>query len=165
MDNSPIKQELIDRRRWFDVQWPILETTYSPFRFITRIFPLEVKFLRTCPCCGYPTIEQRNWWEICQICWWEDDGQDDGDADKVMGGPNYDLSLTKARENFASNNISFNIADDRFNRIGERTYDYRQQIITAFHNLQISWAKENKAEAKKHFMLVKILLKNASKQL
>jgi hypothetical protein len=37
---------------------------------------------------------------MCPVCWWEDDGQDDHDADMVRGGPNGSLSLTQARENF-----------------------------------------------------------------
>ena len=37
---------------------------------------------------------------MCPVCWWEDDGQDDVDADVVRGGPNGELSLTKARENY-----------------------------------------------------------------
>ena len=39
---------------------------------------------------------------ICPVCHWEDDGQDDHDADTVRGGPNYSLSLSDARNNFAS---------------------------------------------------------------
>lgn len=34
------------------------------------------------------------------MCFWEDDGQDDHDADEIRGGPNGTLSLTQARENF-----------------------------------------------------------------
>jgi hypothetical protein len=34
------------------------------------------------------------------VCFWEDDGQDDVDADTVRGGPNGRLSLTMARENY-----------------------------------------------------------------
>ncbi len=34
------------------------------------------------------------------MCYWEDDGQDDGDADVVRGGPNGTLSLSQARANF-----------------------------------------------------------------
>jgi hypothetical protein len=37
---------------------------------------------------------------ICPVCFWEDDGQDDRNADEVVGGPNYELSLTQARQNF-----------------------------------------------------------------
>jgi hypothetical protein len=36
----------------------------------------------------------------CNVCLWEDDGQDDHDADRVRGGPNKDLSLSAARLNF-----------------------------------------------------------------
>jgi hypothetical protein len=54
----------------------------------------------SCPCCGYKTISDRGGFEICPICFWEDDGQDDADADKVRGGPNGMLSLTRARQNF-----------------------------------------------------------------
>lgn len=53
-----------------------------------------------CPCCRFPTLGERGAFEICPICWWEDDGQDDADADEVRGGPNRDLSLTVARANF-----------------------------------------------------------------
>src|SRR5437016_11088378 len=53
-----------------------------------------------CPCCGYRTLDERGGYDICPVCFWEDDGQDDEDADVVRGGPNGKLSLTKARSNF-----------------------------------------------------------------
>lgn len=53
--------------------------------------------LATCPSCGYPTILERAGFEICEICNWEDDGQDDENADEVLGGPNKNLSLTASR--------------------------------------------------------------------
>ena len=55
-----------------------------------------------CPCCRYPTVGEKAGYEICPICFWEDDGQDDQDADKVRYGPNRSLSLAQARENFAT---------------------------------------------------------------
>jgi len=54
-----------------------------------------------CPCCGYRTLPERNGFDLCPVCFWEDDGQDDADADEVRGGPNSILSLTQARRNFA----------------------------------------------------------------
>jgi len=30
--------------------------------------------LIACPCCGYKTLETRNEFDICKICWWEDFG-------------------------------------------------------------------------------------------
>ncbi|WP_425543148.1 CPCC family cysteine-rich protein [Rhodanobacter soli] len=53
-----------------------------------------------CPCCGYKTIGERGVHLICEVCFWEDDGQDDASADEVWGGPNGNLSLTQARANY-----------------------------------------------------------------
>jgi hypothetical protein len=53
-----------------------------------------------CPCCGYLTLPERGGYDICPVCFWEDDGQDDHDADVVRGGPNHGLSLSVARQNF-----------------------------------------------------------------
>lgn len=55
-----------------------------------------------CPCCKYKTLHSRGDYEICKVCFWEDDGQDEHDADVVRGGPNYDLSLRQAQANFAA---------------------------------------------------------------
>ena len=52
-----------------------------------------------CPCCGFVTLSERGGDEICPVCFWEDDGQDDHGADNVRGGPNYSLSLSEARRN------------------------------------------------------------------
>jgi hypothetical protein len=63
-----------------------------------------------CPCCRFKTLRGRGQDEICKVCFWEDDGQDDHDANDVRGGPNGTLSLSKARDNFAE----FRAADRRF---------------------------------------------------
>lgn len=51
----------------------------------------------TCPGCGYPTLKERGNYEICKVCDWEDDNQDDPKANEVWGGPNGELSLTENR--------------------------------------------------------------------
>ena len=63
--------------------------------------PREDGYVYTCPCCGYPSLDERGGFDICSICFWEDDGQDSHNADIVLGGPNGDYSLREARENFA----------------------------------------------------------------
>jgi hypothetical protein len=55
-----------------------------------------------CPCCGFLTLAERGGYDICPVCFWEDDGQDVHDTHVVRGGPNGDLSLAQARKNFAS---------------------------------------------------------------
>jgi len=59
--------------------------------------PIE---LESCPCCGFKTIGERGNYEICTVCWWEDDGQDNQHSNKVMGGPNYGISLVMGRYNY-----------------------------------------------------------------
>jgi hypothetical protein len=54
-----------------------------------------------CPCCRLLTLSRRGEYQICPVCYWEDDDQDDADADVVRGGPNKGLSLTQARANYA----------------------------------------------------------------
>ena len=53
-----------------------------------------------CPCCGHRTLVERGGDDICPVCFWHDDGQDDHDADEVRGGPNQRLSLTQARASY-----------------------------------------------------------------
>lgn len=53
-----------------------------------------------CPCCGFKTFKERGAFEICEVCYWEDDGQDEHDVDVARGGPNGSLSLRQARMNF-----------------------------------------------------------------
>jgi hypothetical protein len=62
-----------------------------------------------CPRCRFVTLSQRGYYEICPVCFWEDEGQDDHDANEIRGGPNRALSLTQARRNF----VSFGASDER----------------------------------------------------
>jgi len=87
--------KLTERREYFNRHLPKLEGSDRRN---------DIKGLgNTCPSCGYPTLDERNAWEICSICFWEDDGQDDKDADKVFGGPNSDYSLTQHRNEWDRN--------------------------------------------------------------
>ncbi len=56
----------------------------------------------SCPCCGYATLTERAAFNLCAVCFWEDDGQDDANAGDVRGGPNGALSLDDARRNYLS---------------------------------------------------------------
>lgn len=64
--------------------------------FDEYIKQLQLTRCCTCPSCGYPTIDSRGHYNMCVICHWEDDNQDDPRADEEWGGPNT-LSLTESR--------------------------------------------------------------------
>ncbi|HYL69415.1 MAG TPA: CPCC family cysteine-rich protein [Candidatus Limnocylindria bacterium] len=96
--------DLHERRKWFK------EYFESTNAMVRRSRPRDFWF--TCPACGYPTHLERGGFDICKVCCWEDDGQDDADADVVRGGPNGDLSLTEARENFAAHRTIYRPTSD-----------------------------------------------------
>lgn len=51
-----------------------------------------------CYCCGYFTIEERGNYEICPVCFWEDDG---GNKDKTnMYSSVNHMTLDEGRMNF-----------------------------------------------------------------
>lgn len=52
----------------------------------------------SCPVCGYLTLDERSGYDICSICFWEDDGIDDFEANK-NSGPNH-MTLKEGREIF-----------------------------------------------------------------
>jgi hypothetical protein len=60
----------------------------------------KIETVFACPCCGRDTLPERHGWDICPICWWEDDGTDNADASLYYSGPNKGLQLTAARINF-----------------------------------------------------------------
>lgn len=59
---------------------------------------MEVRY--RCPCCGYKTLETPGALQLCPVCWWEDDGQEDEDASDVRLTVNGQLSLNQARAYF-----------------------------------------------------------------
>jgi len=81
---------------------------YAMFENVSK--PTEDRPTYRCPCCNYKTLCGRAGYEICPVCYWEDDGQDEHDADMVRGGPNGELSLRQARANFQR----FGAIEERF---------------------------------------------------
>jgi cysteine-rich CPCC protein len=80
-------EELLARRTaWFEA--------YTAFQ---NVFAPAGAGPYTCPCCGHPALAERGAYEICRVCGWEDDGQDDHDSAVVRGGPNGRISLDEAR--------------------------------------------------------------------
>lgn len=97
-----------------------------------------------CPCCHFPTLTERQSFEICMLCNWEDDGQDDHNADKILGGPNKDYSLSEARQNFIKYFTQYRPSDTpHFERTTiKKTFDgqiildlteIKKQIITKYN--------------------------------
>jgi hypothetical protein len=63
----------------------------------------------TCPCCGYKTLDEEppGTYDICSICFWEDDGVQFNDPD-YEGGANIP-SLRTAQKNY----LDFGACEER----------------------------------------------------
>lgn len=51
----------------------------------------------TCPCCGYKTLDDEHEYDICPICFWEDDLFQFENVDLLGANP---VSLREAQQNF-----------------------------------------------------------------
>jgi len=82
--------------------------------------------------------------EICYLCNWEDDGQDDHNADAIMGGPNYGYSLTVARENFKRYGNMYTPGKDQRLPSGDTELEtaVKKRIVDAFEAMRTSTAEE-----------------------
>ena len=54
--------------------------------------------LLPCPCCDYRTLAKRAEYDICPVCFWEDDGVDLDELEQ-HSGPNH-MTLSEGRDNF-----------------------------------------------------------------
>lgn len=88
-----------------------------------------------CPCCGYPTLGGRGEFQICSICWWEDDGQDDESAERINDGPNRSYSLTEGRLNFGEYLCQYRPSDSRFKKQQiEELLTLKRELIQYYDN-------------------------------
>lgn len=79
-----------------------------------------------------PTLEVRDAYEICPICFWEDDGQDTDDADDIRGGPNADYSLDEARSNFKVNHTMYRASDENAFKRELKEMPMKRKMYQAF---------------------------------
>jgi hypothetical protein len=101
-EKKPSADELARRQQWFENY--VRELTANS---VVRGAEPGLQF--ACPCCRFMTLDERGGYEVCPVCFWEDDGQDDHDAARVRGGPNGALSLEQARRNF----VAFGACEER----------------------------------------------------
>jgi hypothetical protein len=72
-----------------------LEQRLKTLGRITRVEGIAERLVE-CPCCGYESLSERGIYEVCRVCFWEDDGMKDLDT---VSGPNH-MTLREARRNF-----------------------------------------------------------------
>ena len=75
--------------------------------------------MKTCPCCGYKTLDDGSIYDICDICFWEDDIVQFKNPD-YEGGANT-ISLRQAqRLNSVRKPNENDVKDKQWKLVGER---------------------------------------------
>jgi hypothetical protein len=81
----------------------IARAGYGPFEVIG-----EAEVLFECPCCRFRTLDRRGEYDICNVCFWEDNGCNDPER---YCGPNH-MTLAEGRTNFERLGVSEPGAED-----------------------------------------------------
>ena len=109
----------------------------------------EISSYVNCPCCNLPTLTESSAYEICCICCWEDDGQNDLNIDKILGGPNGNYSLLEARNNFNKYNCMYKETDllfptnqDYIELRNKIIKNYNQIVKTGFNETLLATTKK-----------------------
>lgn len=85
------------RHSYIGVVNSYLEKRLAAMRIFEAVDGLA-EALEACPCCGYRSLRERGGYEICRVCFWEDDGTEELGR---VSSPN-GMSLQEARTNFQS---------------------------------------------------------------
>ena len=98
---------------------------------------MEIKKKYKCPCCGYYTLEDEpGHFDICPVCFWEDDNIQSFDPD-YYGGANT-MSLNEARKTYKKIGAKSKKALDLVrpsNRRKNRSVQHRRPRLKCFFNL------------------------------
>lgn len=88
--------------------------------------------LKECPCCGKKTLTERDNYEICEVCGWEDDDIQSDDPD-YSSGANH-ISLNEARKAWSEGKELFPLMKASFHKIATTAetdvgYEYWQRVV------------------------------------
>ena len=132
--------ETFDTSKLTDNEKEILSSFYEWRKKFDRYLKQQNIQLYACPGCGYPTLSERGGYEICTVCNWEGDGQDEKQANQVWGGPNQGFTLTETRLKIGKN---FKVVADSLNG---KINDNPMEVMKAFekHSIRMSSFDEDK---------------------
>ena len=70
--------------------------------------PRHTTNMHPCPCCGYKTLTARSYYELCPVCWWEDEGTEPWE----FSDPNGE-TLVEAQQRFLQESRPYRLRDGK----------------------------------------------------
>lgn len=110
--------------------------------------------MHPCPCCGYKTLPGRGDYDLCPVCWWEDDGTEPWE----YSGPN-GQTLVEAQQAYLAERRPYRLRPGRVRvakrhearepnwRPYERTDDLMERVQRANEEQRRHWAEERRRVA------------------
>lgn len=85
------------RKKYLGVRNEYLSKRLSEILNSIQVVEGSLEELYSCPCCEFKTLARQGEYDICPVCFWEDDGNRDPN---YYSSPNR-MTLAQARKNFA----------------------------------------------------------------
>jgi hypothetical protein len=85
--------------------------------------------MHPCPCCGYKTLPDRGAYDLCPVCWWEDEGVEPWE----VSGPN-GRTLVEAQQEYLTQRLPHRLREGKVRppkRGEEREPDWQPFELTA----------------------------------
>jgi len=98
----------------------LISEIFKILKLKVNIVDEEDLSLTNCPCCNFRTISNRGEYEICSICFWEDDGSEELER----YSPVNHLSLNQAKINFENIGV-----------VSEKFIEYRDNDLKNKYNI------------------------------
>ena len=110
--------------------------------------------MHACPCCGYQTLPGRGDYDLCPVCWWEDEGTEPWE----YSGPN-GQTLVEAQQEFLARRRPYRLRPkvraprpDEAREPGwrpiELTDDLQRRVAEAHAEQERQWAEESERVAR-----------------
>lgn len=93
-----------------------------------RLPPCRLGLMHPCPCCGYRTLPDRGAYDLCPVCWWEDEGSEPWEYSGANG-----QTVVEAQQEYLSQRLPYRLRPGKVRapkRGEEREPDWRPFELT-----------------------------------
>ena len=115
-----------------------------------------------CSCCGYKTLEENgqgySTYEICFLCWWEDDW--------TYGGANGDYTLEEAQDNFKKYYTMYRVSDpERYFVLYKDIIEIKKKIMSILDEIKFSSSIKERTQLRSQVNVLESELRKAQDKL
>lgn len=108
--------------------------------------------MHACPCCGYKTLPERAAYDLCPVCWWEDEGLRPWEYSEPNG-----QTLVEAQQEFLAQRLPYRLRPGKVRapRRGEerdpdwRPFELTDELLDRAERLTADWQRAFEQEERR----------------